>query len=58
MLARSAYTDLEEQEAETFASLLLDHIKAPPPPAPPMRPEQAELLLRVEHAFGPARSKA
>jgi hypothetical protein len=58
VLGRSAYTDAEEQEAETFASILLDHIKAPPPQAPPMRPEQAELLLRVEHAFGPARSKA
>lgn len=49
-LARSAYTDTEEEEAETFASLLLDHIK-PAPRAPHLPPHQADLLHRVEGAF-------
>jgi hypothetical protein len=48
-LARSGYTDIEEQEAETFASLLLDRIKAPSTSDLP--PEKADLLRRVEAAF-------
>jgi hypothetical protein len=53
VLGRTTYTDAEEHEAETFASLLLKRIA--PHHAEPMSPEQAELLGRVEGAFGPAR---
>ena len=56
-LARSAYTDTEEEEAETFASLLLDHIKPAPPP-PQLPASQAALLHRVEGAFTRPRSAA
>jgi hypothetical protein len=49
-LARSACTGTEEQEAETFASLLLERIRFPPR-APGLPPAQATLLSRAEAAF-------
>jgi hypothetical protein len=49
-LARSAYTDTEEEEAETFATLLLDHIHRLPHP-PDLPPGKAEVLTRLEGAF-------
>jgi hypothetical protein len=42
-------------EAETFASLLLDHASFPSP-APGLLPGQAEMLTRVEAAFALAPS--
>lgn len=46
-LARSGYTDCEEQEAETFASLLLDRITIPG--ADGLTPEKAGLLHHRHH---------
>jgi hypothetical protein len=51
ILARSAYTDTEEEEAETFASVLLERARQPRR-RPSLPPAQAELLSRVEGAFG------
>jgi hypothetical protein len=53
-LARSAYSDDEECEAETFASVLLGRARARPG-ASGLRPGEAELLQRIEGAFAPAR---
>jgi hypothetical protein len=53
-LARAGYSDPEEREAETFASLLLDRVSAPVP-APGLAPGQAQLLSRIEGAFTTAR---
>ncbi|SRR5216683_1474488 len=55
MLGRTAYTDAEEREAETFASMILERIIPPPRPRPPMAPEAAEVLDRVESVFGGSR---
>jgi hypothetical protein len=49
-LARSVYTEEEEQEAETFASLLLEYA-ARLPPASGLAPDQAALLGKLEGAF-------
>jgi len=49
-LARSGYPDAEEQEAETFASLLLRRINTRRD-ADELPTEQADLLRRVEAAF-------
>jgi hypothetical protein len=48
-LARSAYTDAKEREAETFATLLLHQVTVQQPPGLP--PGQEQLLSRVEGAF-------
>jgi hypothetical protein len=49
-LARTAYSEYEEREAETFASVLLRraHLQ---PAAPELRPDDAEALQRVAGAF-------
>lgn len=59
MLGRSAYTNAEEREAETLASLILERAALPPPPAPahPMSPDAAAVLSRVESAFGSRRQR-
>jgi hypothetical protein len=59
MLSRSAYTNVEEREAETLASLILERAALPPPPAPtrPMSPDAVAVLSRVESAFGAVRQR-
>jgi hypothetical protein len=52
-LARSVYSDDEECEAETFASVLLGRVKAQQG-VPGLRPGEAELLQRIAGAFSPA----
>jgi hypothetical protein len=53
-LARTAYSDAEEREAETFASVLLGRARNRPA-GPGLQPAEAELLQRVEGAFTPGR---
>ncbi|MBO0802102.1 MAG: ImmA/IrrE family metallo-endopeptidase [Nocardiopsaceae bacterium] len=50
-LGRSAYTDAEEHEAETFASLLLGPAAHHPPTPPNLPPGTAAFLDRLEDAF-------
>jgi hypothetical protein len=50
MLGRSAYTDTQEREAETFATLLLNHVMQLPPRAD-LPPDKTVLLRRLEDAF-------
>jgi Zn-dependent peptidase ImmA (M78 family) len=52
-LARSVYSDREELEAETFASVLLGRAR-PRPSTSGLRAGEAEVLRRVEGAFTPA----
>ncbi|MBV9450761.1 MAG: hypothetical protein JO345_33210 [Streptosporangiaceae bacterium] len=53
MLARSGYTDAEEEEAEAFASLLMERITLDL--HAPASPEAEARMCRVESAFGPGR---
>lgn len=53
ILGRTAYSDQEEREAETFASVLLGRARLRPA-APDLQPDEAELLQRVKGAFAPA----
>jgi hypothetical protein len=52
-LARTSYSDNEEREAETFASILLGRVRRQPAIAD-LSPDEAELLHRIERAFTPA----
>lgn len=53
MLGRTIYTEIEELEAETVASLILERASEPAPPLPHLEPALAAVISRVESTFGP-----
>jgi hypothetical protein len=52
VLGRTAYTTVDEQEAETLASLILGQGSAAPSPEPPVGPGTAAVLCRLERTWG------
>lgn len=48
MFSRSAYSEIEEQEAELFASLAMQHIHGDDPPAPSPPAEVAAIAARLD----------
>ncbi|MCF3105981.1 hypothetical protein IPZ58_31060 [Streptomyces roseoverticillatus] len=56
-LQRSGYSDQDEQEAETMASLILARSRGSrPEPLPGLAPEAAEIVARLESIIGRGRS--
>lgn len=59
VIGRSVYSNQEEQEAELFASLLLGRAgRSVAPEEPTLDPSVAEIILRVESAFGAAKHRS
>jgi plasmid stabilization system protein ParE len=52
VLGRSTYTTAEERDAETLASLILGQASNSPAPLPAMGIRSAEVLRRLERAWG------
>ena len=52
ILGRTAYITVEEREAETLASLILQQGSAAPSPAPDAGPGTAGVIYRLEQAWG------
>ena len=52
VLGRSAYTTVQEQEAETLASLILEQGSAAPGPVPVVGTDTAAVLRRLERTWG------
>jgi hypothetical protein len=52
VLGRSAYSTVEEQEAETLASLILEQASAAPGTAPVVDADTAAVLCRLKRTWG------